>query len=97
MDAAYSRRFVFDVEVQMPSESVRLQHLQNSFPELEHEVMISLAKDFTFSPALLENFKAQHAMFQEVLKDLGDLETKLREFLTRTVSKSIRQIGFSSN
>lgn len=82
LDSAYSRRFLYRLNIEMPDESTRAELLGHYFPELEESTCHYLAETFTFSAAQLTNFIRRQKIDRLVHADVGRTTSELVAFLT---------------
>jgi len=81
LDSAYSRRFLYRLNIEMPDENTRGELLGHYFPELEESTCNYLAETFTFSAAQLTNFIRRQKIDRLVHADVGRTTSELVAFL----------------
>jgi hypothetical protein len=98
-DAAFSRRFDFKITIHPPTTDVRLQLLKQGCKPIPFDRMVSLAEQYPFTGAELENFHKMYAM-QSIVKKGGlhkDMGSALEEYLATIFNKRVSAIGFRTN
>lgn len=81
LDPAYTRRFLFRLQIEMPDEPTRLELLHHFFPELDFACGRDVAAEFRFSAAQLVNFNRKRSIDTIIHSSVKPLETELRAFL----------------
>jgi hypothetical protein len=100
-DDAFSRRFLYRIDIGMPNIETRQRMLEEFFPLLKSEASKKLAEDHSFSAAQLENFKRKHQIASLIKRKPQSLENELGKFLHEEFNnthKSHRPVmGFKIN
>lgn len=85
-DEAYTRRFLYRIEIEMPDAGARLQLLNHYFPHLHRKHKEEFAEAYTFSGAQLNNFMRRETI-ESIIYPVGKpFELKLREYLRTELS-----------
>jgi len=97
-DQAYSRRFLYKLEIGMPDTDTREALLRHLFPEMKVQTCSQLATSYRFSGAQLINFSRQRAIRGILSKKELSLEIELKNYLEfenqEKALKSRAVIGF---
>jgi hypothetical protein len=93
-DSAFNRRFLLQVSIQPPEESVRAELIKLQFDQISNARAMKIASEYEFTAADLENFQKINCMHAIVGKQLVDIADSIETYM-QSVSKSrMPQIGF---
>jgi len=96
MDLAFERRFLYKIELSMPSAQVRQKILAHYFPDLPKTIRETIAQDYAFTGADLASFKKQILVKQilnpKAIFPISDFQTFLKS--RNQVMASTFKVGF---
>jgi hypothetical protein len=97
LDGAFDRRLLYKVEFKKPEDHVRLEILQNAFPNLKNNLLRHINQDFPLTGGQIANIKKK-ILVKELLESNFDIEPALfslceDEFSLRKIGNR-SQIGF---
>lgn len=96
-DPAFSRRFLFDIELESPDLNTRKMFLKEWYPQADGMSLDQIATDHEFTPAELLNFNTYFDLIRQATNENLVLETQLDLFLKqRGMNPANKPIGFGS-
>lgn len=87
-DAAFTRRFLYRIDIGLPDVETRKQLLHEFFPQLKQEERDALACNFNFSAANLLNFKRKQEIARVIRKRQTTLFTEIENYLKAEIQNN---------
>jgi AAA+ superfamily predicted ATPase len=97
LDAAFERRFLFKIQFQKPSISIRAKIWQSKIPELSEDDCNFLARSFDFSGGQIDNVLRKNEIHDIIHNEKVTIENLMYFCSEETLENKKEVIGFNKN